>query len=140
FGSGPRVTVVDLGSKRSIPQRLAHAGLEAYVVPGAWGAGAILETKPRAVLIANGPGDPAVLTEQVETIRDLLGVVPLFGVCLGHQLLGLALGHDVQAPLRASRREPSGAGRRERPRPRHRAEPRLRRARERRRLARLAQR
>ncbi|HZO96821.1 MAG TPA: glutamine-hydrolyzing carbamoyl-phosphate synthase small subunit [Gaiellaceae bacterium] len=94
-GRGPRVTVVDLGSKRSIPQRLAAAGLEALVVPGSWDAGAILETRPRAVLIANGPGDPAVLTDQVETIRDLLGAVPLFGVCLGHQLLGLALGHET---------------------------------------------
>jgi carbamoyl-phosphate synthase small subunit len=92
-GVGPRVVVVDLGAKRSIPHRLADAGLEAYVVPGGWGAEAIMEADPRAVLIANGPGDPAVLTEQVETIRSLLGRVPLFGVCLGHQLLGLALGH-----------------------------------------------
>ncbi len=92
-GSGPRVVVVDLGSKRSIPRRLAEAGLEAYVVPGEYDADAILEAGPRAVLIANGPGDPAVLTAQVETIRALLGRVPLFGVCLGHQLLGLALGH-----------------------------------------------
>jgi len=94
-GRGPRVTVVDLGSKRSIPQRLAAAGLEAYVVPGSWEADAILETKPRAVLIANGPGDPAVFTDAIETIKALLGQVPLFGVCLGHQLLGLALGHDT---------------------------------------------
>jgi carbamoyl-phosphate synthase small subunit len=94
-GAGPRVTVVDLGSKRSIPRRLAEAGLEAYVVPGSWDADAILETKPRVVLIANGPGDPAVLTDQIETIRNLLGTVRLFGVCLGHQLLGLALGHDT---------------------------------------------
>jgi carbamoyl-phosphate synthase small subunit len=92
-GEGPRVVVVDLGSKRSIPHRLADAGVEAYVVPGWWDADAILEADPRAVLIANGPGDPAVLVEQTETIRRLLGRVPLFGVCLGHQLLGLALGH-----------------------------------------------
>jgi carbamoyl-phosphate synthase small subunit len=92
-GAGPRVVVVDLGSKRSIPRRLADAGLEAYVVPGSWDAGAILEADPRVVLIANGPGDPAVLSAQIETIRGLLGRVPLFGVCLGHQLLGLALGH-----------------------------------------------
>jgi carbamoyl-phosphate synthase small subunit len=92
-GAGPRVVVVDLGSKRSIPRRLAAAGLESYVVPGSWDADAIMEAKPRAVLIANGPGDPAVLADQVETIRALLGQVPLFGVCLGHQLLGLALGH-----------------------------------------------
>jgi carbamoyl-phosphate synthase small subunit len=94
-GRGPRVTVVDLGSKQSIPHRLADAGLEAYVVPGGWDADAILESKPKAVLIANGPGDPAVLTAQVETIRRLLGAAPLFGVCLGHQLLGLALGHET---------------------------------------------
>jgi carbamoyl-phosphate synthase small subunit len=94
-GVGPRVVVVDLGSKRSIPRLLADAGLEAYVVPGAWGAGAIMEAHPRVVLIANGPGDPAVLTDQVEMIRTLLGQVPLFGVCLGHQLLGLALGHET---------------------------------------------
>jgi len=47
------------------------------------------------VIIANGPGDPAVLTGQVETIRELLGRVPLFGICLGHQLIGLALGHET---------------------------------------------
>ena len=94
-GAGPRVVVVDLGSKRSIPRRLAEAGVEAFVVPGSWDADAILDADPRAVLIANGPGDPAVLDEQVETIRGLLGRVPLFGICLGHQLLGLALGHET---------------------------------------------
>jgi carbamoyl-phosphate synthase small subunit len=94
-GSGPRVVVVDLGSKRSIPRRLAGAGLEAYVVPGSWDADAIMDADPKVVLIANGPGDPAVFTDQVETIRQLLGRVPLFGVCLGHQLLGLALGHET---------------------------------------------
>ena len=94
-GVGPRVVVVDLGSKRSIPRRLAGAGLEAYVVPGSWDSEAIMEADPKVVLIANGPGDPAVLTDQVETIKQLLGRVPLFGVCLGHQLLGLALGHDT---------------------------------------------
>src|SRR5579863_9808108 len=92
-GAGPRVVVVDLGSKRSIPRRLADVGLEAYVVPGSWAAEEIMEAEPRVVLIANGPGDPGVLTDQVETVRALLGRVPLFGVCLGHQLLGLALGH-----------------------------------------------
>jgi carbamoyl-phosphate synthase small subunit len=92
-GSGPRVVVVDLGSKRSIFRRLAETGLEVCVVPGSFDADAILEARPRAVLIANGPGDPAVLEAQVASIRALLGRVPLFGICLGHQLLGLALGH-----------------------------------------------
>ena len=94
-GSGPRVVVVDLGSKRSIPRRLAETGVEAFVVPGSWDADAILDANPRAVLIANGPGDPAVFRAQIETIRELLGRVPLFGVCLGHQLLALALGHGT---------------------------------------------
>jgi carbamoyl-phosphate synthase small subunit len=94
-GAGPRVVVVDLGSKRSIPTRLAAAGVEAYVVPRWWDADAILEARPRAVLVANGPGDPAVFGDQVETIRTLLGQVPVYGICLGHQLLGLALGHET---------------------------------------------
>jgi carbamoyl-phosphate synthase small subunit len=92
IGSGPRVVLLDLGSKRSILDRLAAAGLEVLVVPGDWKAEAILETGPRAVLVSNGPGDPAVLTGPIETIRELLGRVPLFGICLGHQLVGLALG------------------------------------------------
>jgi carbamoyl-phosphate synthase small subunit len=90
-GAGPRLVLVDLGCKRSIPRRLAAAGLEVAVVPGDWDADAILELEPRAVLIGNGPGDPSVLEGPIATVRDLLGRVPLFGICLGHQLLGLAL-------------------------------------------------
>ena len=129
-GAGPRVVVVDLGSKRSIPRRLADAGLEAYVVPGSWDADAILEPTPRVVLIANGPGDPAVLTDQVETIRSLLGRVPLFGVCLGHQLLGLALGHETfKLPFGHRGANHPVRDVDDRPRARHRPEPRLRGAR-----------
>lgn len=95
LGSGPRVALLDLGCKRSIPERLAACGLEVVVCPGDWDAEAILETKPRAVLIGNGPGDPAVLSGPIQTVRDLLGRAPLFGICLGHQLLGLALGLDT---------------------------------------------
>jgi carbamoyl-phosphate synthase small subunit len=94
-GAGPRVTLVDLGCKRSIPERLAACGLEVLVVPGAWDAEAILETKPRAVLVGNGPGDPAALDGPLDTVRELLGRVPLYGICLGHQLVGLALGLET---------------------------------------------
>ena len=91
-GSGPRVVVVDFGCKRSIIRRLVEAGLEVVVVPPTIDAESVLSLDPRAVLVGNGPGDPAQLTDAVETVRELLGRVRLFGVCLGHQLLGLALG------------------------------------------------
>jgi carbamoyl-phosphate synthase small subunit len=91
-GSGPRVAVLDLGCKRSIVGRLADAGLEVVVVPGTWTAEEILALDPAAVLIGNGPGDPAQLEGPIEAVRDLLGRLPVFGVCLGHQLAALALG------------------------------------------------
>jgi carbamoyl-phosphate synthase small subunit len=94
-GAGPRVTILDLGCKRSIPERLAACGLEAHVVPGDWDADEVLATRPATVLVGNGPGDPAVFTDAIETTRELLGRVPLFGICLGHQLLALALGYDT---------------------------------------------
>jgi carbamoyl-phosphate synthase small subunit len=91
-GAGPRVVVLDLGCKRSIVRRLVETGVEAVVVPGTWTAEEVLALEPAAVLIGNGPGDPAQLGGPVETVRELLGQVPLFGICLGHQLVALALG------------------------------------------------
>ncbi len=91
-GAGPRIAVVDFGCKRSIVRRLVESGLEVVMLPPSADAESILSVDPRAVLVGNGPGDPAQLTEAVETVRGLLDRVPLFGVCLGHQLLGLALG------------------------------------------------
>jgi len=91
-GAGPRVAVMDFGCKRSIVKRLADRGLEVVVCPPTEDAEAILALEPRAVLVGNGPGDPAQLVGAIQTVRDLLGKTPIFGVCLGHQLLGLALG------------------------------------------------
>jgi carbamoyl-phosphate synthase small subunit len=92
LGTGPRVVLLDLGSKHSIVHRLVEAGVQVVVVPGTWDAEAVLELEPGAVLVGNGPGDPAQLDGPVQTVRELLGRTPLFGICLGHQLVGLALG------------------------------------------------
>jgi carbamoyl-phosphate synthase small subunit len=86
------VVAVDLGLKRDILRQLTAAGLETLVVPAATAAGAILAEKPDGVFVSNGPGDPEPLTATIETLRGLLGQVPVFGICLGHQVLGLALG------------------------------------------------
>ncbi|MGD0743098.1 MAG: glutamine-hydrolyzing carbamoyl-phosphate synthase small subunit [Acidimicrobiales bacterium] len=89
---GPyRVVAYDFGIKRSILAQLAHiASVE--VVPAATSAGEVLARRPDGVFLSNGPGDPAALGDLVAVVRQLLGEVPLFGVCLGHQLLGAALG------------------------------------------------
>jgi len=94
-GAGPRVALLDFGAKQSIVNRLAQTGVEVAVLPGDWDADAVLEVSPSAVLVGNGPGDPSALTDAIQTVRDLLGRVPLFGICLGHQLLGLALGYET---------------------------------------------
>jgi carbamoyl-phosphate synthase small subunit len=88
----PRVVVLDCGIKRSTLRQLAAIGARVTVVPARMDAREILSLKPAGVLLSNGPGDPAAVTYAIATIRNLLGQVPIFGICLGHQLLGLALG------------------------------------------------
>ncbi len=88
-----RVVVMDFGVKYGILRRLAAMGAAATVVPASTTADDILRLNPDGVLLSNGPGDPEPVADAVETIRRLLiERVPLFGICLGHQLLGLALG------------------------------------------------
>ena len=91
---GPRVVVVDYGVKRNILRELVDAGFAVEVVPGRSRAADILALAPDGVLLSNGPGDPAATGRwAVPEIRSLLAArVPLFGICLGHQMLGLALG------------------------------------------------
>jgi carbamoyl-phosphate synthase small subunit len=86
------VVAVDLGMKRDITRRLAGLGLDVTVVPAATSADDILALRPDGVFLSNGPGDPEPLTATTATVRALLGRVPVFGICLGHQVLGLALG------------------------------------------------
>jgi carbamoyl-phosphate synthase small subunit len=88
-----RVAVVDYGCKRSILRRLANAGAAVTVFPATAKPDELLGFD--GVVLSNGPGDPEPLTEQVETVSSLLGRIPLFGICLGHQLLALATGHET---------------------------------------------
>ncbi|PLX81959.1 MAG: carbamoyl phosphate synthase small subunit [Desulfuromonas sp.] len=87
-----KVVAYDFGIKRNILRNLVASGCDVTVVPAATPAEAVLEMKPDGVFLSNGPGDPEPITYAQENIRRLLGKVPLFGICLGHQLLSLALG------------------------------------------------
>ena len=87
-----RVVAYDFGIKRNILRLLVDHGCDVTVVPAGTTAEDVLEMKPDGVFLSNGPGDPEPVTYAVEAIRKLLGRVPIFGICLGHQLCGLALG------------------------------------------------
>jgi len=90
--SGLRVVAVDFGIKYNILRHLARISSDVLVVPANTSADDILALNPDGVFLSNGPGDPEPVTYGVETIRALLGRLPVFGICLGHQLMGLALG------------------------------------------------
>jgi len=87
-----RVVAIDLGMKRDILSHLTGRGFDVEVVPCGIDAGEVLDLDPDGVFVSNGPGDPEPLTTTTETLRGLLGRIPLFGICLGHQVLGLAVG------------------------------------------------
>ena len=86
------VVAIDCGAKTNIFRHLVERGCELTVVPARATAAEILAHKPDGVFISNGPGDPEAVRYTIETLKGLLGRVPLFGICLGHQLLGLAMG------------------------------------------------
>lgn len=86
------IVAMDFGIKRNILRKLTSLGGKLTVVPARTTASEILALNPDGVLLSNGPGDPEPCTYAIETIRDLVGKVPIFGICLGHQLLSLALG------------------------------------------------
>jgi len=87
-----KVVVLDCGVKFNILRRLSEHSCKVVVVPPDTSAEKILEEKPDGILLSNGPGDPAGVPYVVETVKKLLGKIPMFGICFGHQMLGLALG------------------------------------------------
>ena len=90
------VVAFDFGMKRNILRLFVQQGCRVTVVPAATSAEAVRELQPDGVFLSNGPGDPAAVDYAITTIRDLAdGTLPIFGICLGHQLLGLALGAET---------------------------------------------
>jgi len=93
FVSGrPHVVAIHAGIKENILRLLSEREINITLVPATFSAKQILELKPDGVFISNGPGDPAAVTYIIQTIQELMGKLPMFGICLGHQMLGLALG------------------------------------------------
>lgn len=91
-GTGPRIALLDCGVKRGIVDALQRRGCEVVLLPHTASVEDVAACQPDGVLVSNGPGDPAVLGSTIATVRALVGRYPLMGVCLGHQLLALALG------------------------------------------------
>ncbi|MBF0566111.1 MAG: glutamine-hydrolyzing carbamoyl-phosphate synthase small subunit [Nitrospirae bacterium] len=90
-----KVVVYDFGVKYNILRHLYTEGFDVTVVPATTPAGAVIEMAPHGVLLSNGPGDPEAVTYAIENTKKLLGKLPIFGICLGHQILGLALGGNT---------------------------------------------
>ena len=91
-----RVVAIDCGIKRNILRLLVEHGFDVTVVPSRTSAQEILAKKPQALFLSNGPGDPAGVQGIRETVRTLADRLPIFGICLGHQILGLALGGETR--------------------------------------------
>jgi carbamoyl-phosphate synthase small subunit len=95
-GAKHHVVAFDFGMKRNILRLFVQQGCRVTVVPAATTAGQVRALKPDGVFLSNGPGDPAAVGYAIDTIRDLAdGSLPIFGICLGHQLLGLAMGGET---------------------------------------------
>ncbi|MFP6611040.1 MAG: glutamine-hydrolyzing carbamoyl-phosphate synthase small subunit [Pirellulales bacterium] len=91
-GNRPHVVALDYGMKWNIPRHLLNQGFRVTVLPGSATADEVLAHEPSGVFLSNGPGDPEPISYAIETIQSLLGKTPVFGICLGHQLLSLACG------------------------------------------------
>jgi carbamoyl-phosphate synthase small subunit len=94
--SGPLIVAYDTGIKRNILRMMTDRGLRVTVVPAQTKPADVLALNPSGVFLSNGPGDPAAVTYMIDNVKGLLGEVPIFGICLGHQILALALGGKTE--------------------------------------------
>ncbi|WP_430786069.1 glutamine-hydrolyzing carbamoyl-phosphate synthase small subunit [Virgibacillus flavescens] len=94
-GRGKRIVLVDFGMKHGILRELTKRSCHVTVVPYNYSAESILRLKPDGIMLTNGPGDPKDVPEAIEMVKEVLGKIPLFGICLGHQLFALACGADT---------------------------------------------
>lgn len=91
-GQGKRVVLIDFGSKLNIIRHLQMRDCDIHVVPHNTGASEIMALKPDGVMLSNGPGDPTDVPYAAQAVREMAGHVPIFGICLGHQIMSLAMG------------------------------------------------
>jgi len=98
---GPRIPVVayDFGIKRNILRSLVHCGFDVTVVPAWTPADDAQALKPQGIFLSNGPGDPSAVTKGIDAVSDLVGKLPIFGICLGHQILSIVLGASTEKML-----------------------------------------
>ena len=95
-GDGPRVALMDFGAKKNIAKSLNDRGCEVTVYPAYTKAEEIIAAKPDGIMLSNGPGDPKECVEIIEELKKLFATnIPIFGICLGHQLMALATGADT---------------------------------------------
>ncbi|WP_024832294.1 glutamine-hydrolyzing carbamoyl-phosphate synthase small subunit [Ruminiclostridium josui] len=95
-GPGKKVVLLDFGVKSNIIRSLESRGCDIHILPAFSTFDEIMELNPDGILLSNGPGDPRDLTVAKKTVQKLLGIKPIMGICLGHQLLGLSLGCNVK--------------------------------------------
>ncbi len=89
---GPRIAVLDFGTKENILKELLHHCRELHIFPSRASTSEILACQPDAIMLTNGPGDPADVQVAIDTVKNLVGQKPVFGICMGHQILALAVG------------------------------------------------
>ena len=95
-GSRTRLVAYDFGIKRNILRSLVHAGFDVTVVPAGTPASDVLGLDPKAVFLSNGPGDPAAVAPGIAAVSDLISKLPVFGICLGHQIISIVLGAKTE--------------------------------------------